>query len=80
MRYAPDDRKKVEYTGFGDSGLKNKIPIDWCPIPYRHKPKIKHQINRYIFYNFIIRNILSVAPALPFTNCPALSPAASSTS
>lgn len=62
------------------SGLKNKIPIDWCPIPYRHKPKIKHQINRYIFYNFIIRNILSVAPALPFTNCPALSPAASSTS
>lgn len=61
-------------------GLKNKIPIDWCPIPYRHKPKIKHQTNRYIFYNFIIRNILSVAPALPFTNCPALSPAASSTS
>ena len=61
-------------------GLKTKIPIDWCPISYRHKPQIKHQINRYIFYNFIIRNILSVAPALPFTNCPALSPAASSTS
>ena len=61
-------------------GLKNKIPIDWCPISYRHKTQIKHQINRYIFYNFIIRNILSVAPALPFTNCPALSPAASSTS